>query len=70
MKVCHEFLDGGAGITFREEVDHGLLQKFCQGSLSFSTASIWELQPRDVFEARTSMFGVCRNFQSSNQGLV
>ena len=70
MKVWHEFLDGGTWITFREEVDHGPLHKFCQGSLSFSTASIWELQPCDVFEARTSMFGVCRNFQSSNQGLV
>ena len=67
MKLCHEYLVGGARISW-EEVDHGPVHKFFEGDFSPAAPIIWDLSVK--FDSSSRMFGLCWHVQPWDQGLI
>ena len=60
MKLCHEYLVGGAGNSW-EEVDQGPVYKFFEGDFSPAAPILWDLSIK--FYSSNRMFGLCWHVQ-------
>ena len=61
MKLCHEYLVGGAGNSW-EEVDQGPVYKFSEGDFSPAAPIIWDLSVK-FDSSRACVFGLCWHVQ-------